>query len=118
MGFIEKRQVFLNFIISISCIIDVFIGIIINIISDKPFNLTNTNNIIIVSILVILVLIFIICNICINKYSAQVNAKMLQETFSKCGGYETAVNEMKACIKDGDKKRLKDIKKMIELVEK
>ena len=93
----------------ISVIVDIAVGFFINILSQTPFKLSDTKNLIILTVFIILVFILILCNICIHYYQPNVETRKLQKAFQKSGGYEVVTEEIKYCIKNGDIKKLKEL---------
>lgn len=116
MKFLKKRWVF-NSIIAFMCISDIIIAFLINKLSGTPFSLRKTENVIASIVLVILVICLIFCNIWVSHPTKNAKPKKLQKAFQECGGYEAAANELKACIHDGNFKKLRDIKKMVKTIE-
>ena len=103
---------------TISCIVNVIIGFIINIMSQAPFILWSKKNVVIFAILIFLVTIQIVCNIIINSHTNKGRPKKLQKAFQQSGGYNVAAFEIQNCIQMGDLKKCKDIRKMIRMIEK
>ena len=108
----------LNIVISAMCILDIAIAFIINKLSQTPFSLWKKENITLFVILIFLASLLIICNISITLYNKIGNPKKLQKAFQQSGGYTIAAQEMATCIKTGDVKKCKDIKKMLKVIEK
>lgn len=117
MGFLIKNRKTINISITISCVVDVVIAFIVNILSQTPFTLLNTKNIVLGIILIILILALILCNIIINTQASDVRHKKLQKAFQQSGGYDVVATELKSCIQDGNIKKLKNLKKMVKIIE-
>ena len=118
MNFIVTNKSAVNGFIALSMVIDVIISILINILTQEEFNIFSKHNLILCGILVFLVILLIICNIIQHNAAPQTKSRKLQKAFQENGGYEVVVEEMKKCFVEHDAKSLKDLKKMIELIEK
>ncbi len=118
MRFVHKNKRAINAVLIISMILDIFIGFIINKISDAAFNLRSTHNIVLLVIFVVAIIALICCKLIETSSSTRLKNKKLQKAFQDNGGYEAVVDEMKSCIKKHDLKSLKELKKMVDLIEK
>ena len=118
MNFFLKHKTKINIVIIVSIILDIVIGFMINKISSEEFDITARHNIIILVILAILIVFLIVCKIVESNTSARAKTKRLQKAFQDNGGYEAVVDEMKNCIKTHDLKSMKELKKMVEIIEK
>ena len=116
--FIVKNKLLLNFLLAASIVIDVLIAIIGNILTQEAFNLLSKRNLILCAVFVVLVILLIICNLIQQNATPQNKTKKLQKAFQDNGGYEVVVEEMKKCFQTHDAKSLKDLKKMVDLLEK
>ena len=117
MIFLKNKKV-LNFIFVISCLLNIAICYFINITSQETFNLFDTHNIIICIVFVLIVIAYILCQIAIKTRSPKSHNKRLQKAFQDNGGYEAVVNEMKTCIENHDYKSFRELKKMVDVIEK
>lgn len=118
MNFFLKHKTKINVVIIISIILDVIIGFMINKISSDEFDITARHNIVILVILSVLIVALIVCKIIESNTSTRAKTKRLQKAFQDNGGYEAVVDEMKNCIKQHDLKSMKELKKMVELIER
>lgn len=118
MKFLTDNKKKFNIIISISYVIEVIIAIVINLVSQTPFVWHSTKNIVLITILIILVIFQITCNVIMNTYNSRGVPHKLKKAFAAGGGYEVAAVEMQHCIKTGNLKKFKDIRKMISMIEK
>ena len=116
--FVIKNKIILNIILACSIVVDVIIAIIINILTQEAFNLFSKRNLILCAILVILIILLIVCNLVQHNTAPQTKSRKLQKAFQDNGGYEVVVEEMKKCFQAHDAKSLKDLKKMVDLLEK
>lgn len=118
MQFICRNKFLIDVVVIIAIVVEIVIGYIINKISDAEFNLLSKHNIILLVILVILVSILIGCKLIENHASKHIQKKRLQKAFQENGGYEAVVEEMKSCIKKHDYKTIRELKKVVDFVEK
>lgn len=118
MSIKTKKKVKIDTFIIIGILVELPIGIIINIMSDKEFNLLSKHNIILFAILAVLVIILIVCRLTENHVSKHMERKRLQKAFQDNGGYEAVVEEMKICIQKHDYKTIRELKKIVDFVEK
>lgn len=118
LNFLSKNKKSINIIIVIGVIADVLIGFLINKVSEEKFNLLDTHNIWVCSVLVLLVLVYIFCQIFLKDDSTKVKNKRMQKAFQDNGGYEAVVEEMKSCIEKHDYKSIKELKKIVDYIEK
>lgn len=117
MGFFAKNRRVINISVTISAIVDVAIAFVINFLSQTPFALSSVKNIILCIILAILISILVVCNIIANDQANNVKSQRLQRAFQQSGGYDVVATELKTCIQDGNIKKLKNLKKMVKLIE-
>ena len=115
MDFFVKNKVLINFTLIISEVLDVVIAIVVNIITREDFNIFAMHNIIMCGILVFLIIVHSVCK---YNYSPKVQNKRFMKAFLDHGGYDLVAEEAKECIKKRDYRSLKDLKKMIDLVER
>lgn len=118
MSFFSKNKVAINVFFVCSTLLDIIIAFFVNLISNQDFNIFDTHNIILCIILVLLIVLYIISQFIIRGGEKRLKNKRLQKAFQEHGGYETAAEEMKACLVSRDFKSFKDLKKMIEFLEK
>ena len=118
MNFVVRNKSTVNGVIAFSIVLDVIISVIVNVISEEVFNLLSRRNLVLLGILMALVALLIICSIIQHQASPNVKTKKLQKAFQESGGYEVVAEEMKKCFVEHDMKSLKDLKKMIEVIEK
>ena len=118
MNFFLKHKTKFNIAIIVSIILDVIIGFIINKISSDEFDITAPHNIVLLLILAVLIVALIVCKIIESSNSTRAKTKRLQKAFQDNGGYEAVVDEMKNCIKKHDLKSMKELKKMVDIIER
>ena len=99
-------------------IVDVIIGIVINLITQEPFDILSTSSLVLGGILVILIIIHVTCFISQYNSSPKVKSKRLQKAFQKRGGYDVLAEEMINSVRDHDVETFKNIKKMADMVER
>jgi len=107
-----------NVSISVAIVLEIIIAFLINFFSDSDFDIFSKRNILLIIVFVFLVLLLIVCNIIQHNTSRHTRNKKLQKAFQEIGGYETVAEEVKTCIKQRDLKSMKDLMKILELVEK
>ena len=117
MNFLLKNRKTINISIGISCFIDVTIGFLINFLSQTPFSIWKAENIILGIILIFLIIAVATCNIIINNQDHGIKPRKLQKAFQQSGGYDVVAAELKSCIKDGNVKKLRNLKKMVNIIE-
>ncbi len=118
MTFILKNKRAINVVLIISIVLDVLIGFIVNKISGEAFSIKSAHNIILLLFLIMAVAALICCKLIEFNVSTTARNKKLQKAFQENGGYETIVDEMKSCIKRHDLRTLKDLKRMVDIIEK
>ena len=97
---------------------DIVIGIIINLITQEPFNILSASSLILGGILILLIIIHISCSISQYNSSPKTKSKKLQKAFQKHGGYDVLAEQLITCVKDRDFESFKNVKKMAEWVER
>lgn len=115
MAFFRKKR---TVVVCVSLILDLAVAFIINKLSSDTFDFAATHNIVMCIIFIVLVLLLIIFKVAENNEPARSQRKKLQRAFQENGGYEAVVDEMKNCIKKHDLKSMKDLKKMVDMIEK
>ncbi len=118
MGFIINRKIEVHAIMILSEILDLIIGVIVNLVTESKFDFLSLHNLILCGILVLLVATHILCSIIQHNASLQARNKKLQKAFQEHGGYDIVAEEMKECIKRRDYRSMKDLRKMVNLVER
>ena len=118
MNFIIKNKVAVHAIMIISEVLDVLIAIIINILTQSEFNFLAPNSLIPFGILIFLVIVHIICSVIQRNASLQARNKKLLKAFQDHGGYDAVAEEMIGCIKHRDFRTVKDLRKMVDLIER
>ena len=118
MEFIVKNKIVIQSAMIFSEIFDVVIAIIINLVTEADFSIFSVHNLIMCGILVIVVTAHIICSVIQHNATLQARNKKLQKAFQDHGGYDAVAEEMKECIKHRDYRSMKDLRKMVDLVER
>lgn len=118
MGFIVNKKTEIQVIMVLSEITDIIIAIIVNLITQTGFNFCAIHNLVLCGIFVLLITAHIICIVIQHDASLKARNKKLQKAFQEHGGYDAVAEEMKECIKHRDYRSMKDLKKMVDLVEK
>lgn len=118
MGFLSKNKNVINILFAICIVIDFVISFIINLLSQDVFDIFATHNIILFLVLILLVIIYIIFQIIIRNANSKKQNKRLQKAFQENGGYEVVVHEMKTCIEKHDYKSIKELKKIVNYIER
>lgn len=119
LEFLARKKKILNTAIIITGILDIVLAFIVNILSQTPFSLWKKGNIVAFIILIVLTVIMIVCNLIINYHNNnKARPKKLQKAFQQSGGYDIAAQEMSNCIKSGNLRKCKDIKKILKVIEK
>lgn len=112
----KKRIVHILFIPGI--ILDLCISFLINKVSQEEFNLLSTSNVITGIVLLVLITAYIVIQVVLKNDIAKNPKKKLQKAFQDNGGYEVVVDEIKTCIEKHDYKSIKELKKIVEYIEK
>ena len=99
-------------------ITDFAIGIFSNLITQEPFNLFSTKNLVLGGILACLVIAHICCSISQYHSSTKTKNKRLRKAFQKHGGYDVLAEGMVVSLKERDFETFKNLKKMADLVER
>ena len=97
---------------------DIIIGIIINLITQEPFDIFSTSSLVLGGIFILLIIIHITCSISQYNSSPTVKSKKLRKAFEKHGGYDVLAEEMISSVRDHDYESFKNIKKMADMVER
>ena len=118
MNFIVHKKIEVQVAMIVSEVLDVLIAIIINLVTQAEFSLLSLHNLIMCGILVLLVVVHIICSVIQHNASVKARNKKLLKAFQDHGGYDTFAEEMKECIKHRDYRSMKDLRKMVDLVER
>ncbi len=118
MNLIVKNKVTIHAIIALSETLDVIIAIIINLITQSEFNFMAPRVLIPSGILVLLVAAHIACSVIQHNASLQARNKKLLKAFQDHGGYDMVAEEMIGCIKHRDFRTIKDLRKMVDFIEK
>ena len=118
MNFLTKNKKAVNAIYIVSVVLDIGIGFLINKVSQDGFELFAGHNIVISVILVLLTLAYIACQVVMRAGTAKIQRRRLQKAFQDNGGYETVVDEMKHCIERHDYKSIKELKKIVDYIER
>lgn len=118
MNFWHEHRIKIKITIIVSIILDVAIAIVVNEISSGKFDITAQHNIVMAVLLVVLILALIVTKIIESGVSTRARNKRLQKTFQDNGGYEAIAEEMKNCIKRHDLNGIKEIKKMVDIIER
>ena len=114
----RTKNIIVHILFILGIILDLGISFFINKVSQEDFNLLSTRNIISVIILVTLIIGYIVVQVLLKKDITKNPKKKLQKVFQDNGGYETVVNEMKSCIEKHDYKSIKELKKIVEYIER
>lgn len=118
MDFFVKNKVIIHSFIALSEILDFIIAVIVNLITQESFTLFSTHNLIMCGILVFCIAAHIICGIIQHNASPKTRNKRFQKAFLDHGGYDVLAEEAKDCIKRRDYRSLKDLTKMVDLLER
>lgn len=118
MDFIVNKKIETHAIMVLSEILDIIITVIVNLVTQGEFNIFSLHNLILIGILVFLVAAHIICSVIQHNASSKARNKRLLKAFQEHGGYDTVAEEMKDCIKRRDYRSMKDLRKMVDLVER
>ena len=118
MNFIVKNKGAIHAIMALSEILDVIVAIIINLVTQAEFSLFSLHNLVLCGILFLLVAVHIICSIIQHNASLQTRNKKLLKAFQDHGGYDTAAEEVIGCLKRGDFRTVKNLRKMLDLIER
>lgn len=118
MDYILKSKTVIHAIFALSEILDVIINVLINVISQEAFSIYSKHNLITLGILVFCVAAHIAFGIIQHKASAKTKNKRFQRAFIEHGGYDVVAEEAKECIKNRDVQSLKDLRKMVDLLER
>lgn len=103
---------------ALSEILDVLIAIVINLLTQSEFDLLAPRCLIPCSILLFLVVVHITCTVIQHNATIQSRNKKLLKAFQDHGGYDTVAEEMIGCIKHRDFRTMKDLRKMVDLIER
>ena len=117
MSFRTKKLI-VNILFVAGIILDLCISFFINKVSQEEFNLLSTSNIITGIVLLVLITAYIVIQVVLKKDVAKNPKKKLQKAFQDNGGYEVVVDEIKSCIEKHDYKSIKELKKIVEYIEK
>lgn len=118
MDFFVKNKVMIHSTIALSEILDFIIAVIVNLITRENFSLFSTHNLIMCGFLIFCVAAHIICGIIQHNASPKTRNKRFQKAFLDHGGYDVLAEEAKDCIKRRDYRSLKDLTKMVDLLER
>ena len=118
MEFFAKNKIVIQAVMILSEVLDIVIAIIVNLLSQADFSILSPHNLIMCGILVMLVVVHIICSIIQHNATLQARNRKLQKAFLEHGGYDAVAEEMKECIKHRDYRSMKDLRKMVDLVER
>ena len=118
MNFFVKNKVLIHSLMALSEVVDVITGVIVNLITQEGFNIFSPHNLVLCGILVFLVAVHIICGIIQHNVSTKTRNKRFLKAFQDHGGYDAIAEEMKECIKHRDYRSMKDLRKMVDLVER
>ena len=118
MNFILKNKGAIHAIMAFSEILDIFVAIIINLVTQTEFSFLSLHNLILCGVLILLVTVHIICSIIQHNASLQTRNKKLLKAFQEHGGYDTVAEEMICCIKQRDFRTMKDLRKMVDFIER
>lgn len=113
-----KKKTWINVIGSISIIVELIAGFVINKMSSDGFDFWSRHNIALYVVLVITVIIMMFCKFHENNVSKRAKQQKLQKAFQDNGGYEAVVDEMKNCISRHDFRTIRELKKIVDYVEK
>ena len=112
------KKLIVNILFVAGTILDLCISFFINKVSQEEFNLLSTSNIITGIVLSVLITAYIVIQVVLKKDVAKNPKKKLQKAFQDNGGYEVVVDEIKSCIEKHDYKSIKELKKIVEYIEK
>lgn len=118
MNFLIKNKVAIHASMVLSEILDVLIAVIVNLVTQTEFNFFALHNLILCGILVFLVATHIICSVIQRNATLQVRNKKLRKAFQDHGGYDAVAEEMIDCIKQRDFRTMKDLRKMVDMIER
>lgn len=118
MEFIVNKKIEIQAILIFSEILDIVISVMINLVTQADFTILSPHNLITCGILIILIAAHIICSVIQHNASLETRNKKLQKAFQEHGGYDVVAEEMKECIKHRDYRSMKDLRKMVDLVER
>lgn len=118
MSFLTKNKKRINIIFVVGILLDLGIAFLINKISQNDFNILAGHNIVTCVVFCMLVIAYIICQILIKNGTTKVQKKRLQKAFQDNGGYEAVVGEMISCIEKHDYKSIRELKKIVDYIEK
>ena len=118
MDFFVRNKVIIHTIIALSEILDVIIAVIVNLVTQEGFTIFSTHNLIMCGVLLFCVAAHIACSIIQHYASPKTRNKRFQKAFMEHGGYDVIAEEAKECIKHRDYRSMKDLRKMVDLVER
>ena len=118
MGFFTKHRKAINIVIALTIIAESLLSVVINLLTQGEFSFLSRHNIVLFIIFIVLIVLLIVFNIIQYNIGPKTKTKRLQKAFQENGGYEVVVDEMKKCFREHDMDSLKDLKKMIEIIEK
>ena len=118
MDFIVNKKIETHAIIALHEVLDIIIAVIVNLVTQDEFTLFSLHNLVMIGILVFLVAAHILCAIIQHNASSKTRTTRLLKAFQEHGGYDTVAEEMKDCIKRRDYRSMKDLRKMVDLVER
>ena len=116
--FLIKKKRIINIVFVISVLLDIGISFIVNLLSQTDFDIFATHNIVLLSVLLVVVALYIICQLVMRNFGSKKQNRRLQKAFQDNGGYELVVDEMKSCIEKHDYKSIKELKKIVNYIEK
>ena len=88
MGFFVKNKAAAHVIFALSEILDVVVGIIINVVTSEKFNAFSTPSIVMWCVLVFFVAAHIGCGILLHNATQEVKNKQFLKAFKEHGGYD------------------------------
>ena len=118
MDFFVKNKVIIHTGIALTEILDVIIAVIVNLITQEEFTIMSTHNLIMCGFLLFCIAAHIACSIIQHNASPKTRNKRFQKAFMEHGGYDVIAEEAKECIKHRDYRSLKDLTKMVDLLER
>lgn len=118
MNFIVKNKGAVHAIMALSYILDILVAIIINLLTQEKFSIFSLHNLVSCGILVLLVVAHIICSIIQHNASLQTRNKKLLKAFQEHGGYDAAAEEAIDCLKRGDFRTMKNLRKVLDVIER
>lgn len=118
MDFFVKNKVMIHVGIALSEVLDVIIAVIVNLMTQEDFTFLSTHNLVMGGFLAFCITAHIACSIIQYHASPKNRNKRFQKAFMEHGGYDVLAEEAKECIKHRDYRSLKDLTKMVDLLER